>query len=170
MNSDSSRKDRKISRSLRLSSFSRPIGKTAGELLGDGAAARRVAPLDGGEDDQPHHPREVDAAVVEEAVVLGVDEGLDDAVGNLLELDRDAALVADLRQQLAVAAVHAQRQLHAGVAQLLHVRQPRCQVVVGADAEEQDERDAAGDEAGGPGEQADVDGLHGIATGGLRRG
>ena len=53
----------------------------------------------------------------EEAIVLRREEGIDDLGRDLLPLERDAPLLADLRDQLAVARVHLQWQLHRHVAQ-----------------------------------------------------
>ena len=74
----------------------------------------------------------VDPRVLEEPVVFRREERVDDHLGNLLVGHRDAALLADLRDQLAVARVHRQGQLAAHVAQGLRVRKLGLEKLVGA--------------------------------------
>ena len=59
--------------------------------------------------------RIVDAAVLEEAVVFRGEHRVDHLVRDRVERERDAPLLAELRDQLAVAAVHAQRHLQPNV-------------------------------------------------------
>ena len=54
--------------------------------------------------------------MLEESVVLGREEGVDDHLWNVRGGDRDAPLLADLRDQLAVAGIDREWQLHAQVA------------------------------------------------------
>ncbi len=73
----------------------------------------------------------VDAGMLEEAVVLGGEHGLHHDRRDLVPGHRHAPLLAELREQLAVAAVNAQRHLQAHVAEHGDVRQRGLQVVVG---------------------------------------
>ena len=68
----------------------------------------------------------------EETVILCREEGLDHAVGDLLETDRRAPHLAELPHQEAVAAVDAQGFLVPYVPQYLYGREPGRQVQVGA--------------------------------------
>jgi len=88
----------------------------AGELHRDRAAAlahaaRRQVALGSAQQPLPVHAR-----VPEEAIVLRREEGIDDLGRDLLPLHRDAPLLADLCDELAVARVNLQWQLHRHVA------------------------------------------------------
>ena len=65
--------------------------------------------------DRADQARIVDAAVLEEAVVLRGEHRVDHLVRDRVERERDAPLLAELRDQLAVAAVDAQRHLQPDV-------------------------------------------------------
>ena len=79
-----------------------------------------------------HHAEVVDAAVLEEALVLGGEEGVLHQLRNLVVGDRDAPLLADLRDQRAAARVDAQRHLQLHVAHRFDRRQRGHQIHVTA--------------------------------------
>ncbi len=136
-------------------------------LLGDGAAT-----LAGGihRDHIGHqrtrHPHPVDAMVLEEAVVLGRQHGLADDIGNLFVGDRDAALLADLRNQPPRAGVHPQGH---GLC-ILGSRQRRGEVDEGAGKGETTQQQQAGQSQGNGAEPAKRGRVHGIETLSLRCG
>ena len=102
-----------------------------GHLHGDGAAPRPLLP---GAHEVEHGAGQalpVDARVLEVAVVLAGEEGLDEALRHLVEVERRAALLAELRHELVVAGVDAQRHLETYVAQRLRGGELRLQVPVG---------------------------------------
>jgi len=90
-----------------------------------------------------HQPAPVDPGVVVEAVVLGGQEGLHQAGRDLVERQRHAPLLAELRDQRPVAGEHPQGHLQAHLAQRLDVGQARREVDVG-----RRERQHAGRESG----------------------
>jgi hypothetical protein len=69
--------------------------------------------------------------VLEEPVVFGCKERVDHDLRNLVVGDRYAALLTELRDQLAVTAEHLQRQLAAHLAQLGGGRNLGLQVLIG---------------------------------------
>ena len=69
--------------------------------------------------DGAQHAQVVDAVMLEEAVVLRGEEGVFHHVGNLVVGDRNAPLLADLRDQPAAARVNPQGHLHLDVAHRL---------------------------------------------------
>ena len=75
--------------------------------------------------------------MLEEAVVLGGEERVDHHLRDLLACDGNAALLADHRDQLAVARIHRERQLHCELAELRGVRELGRDVLVGARESEQ---------------------------------
>ena len=77
-------------------------------------------------------PGEIHAAVVQEAVVLRGEHGLDQQRRDPVVLHRRAAHLAELAHQQAVPAVDAQRFLEAHVPQHVHRGQPGPQVQQGA--------------------------------------
>ncbi len=97
-------------------------------LLGDGAGALGAIAGDHVHQHRAQHALVVDAMVLEEPVILGREEGMFDQVGDLLPGHRNAALFADLRDQVAVAGIHAQRYLHFDVAHRINRGQRGFQV------------------------------------------
>ncbi len=69
----------------------------------------------------------------EKALVLGRDERVDDVLRQVVPRDEDAAALADFRNQAAVAAENAQRNLQRDVADRLRLRQSGLHIVIGAD-------------------------------------
>ena len=65
----------------------------------------------------------VDTAMREEAIVLRGQHGVDDLFWNGLVRQRNATLLAELGDQLAVTRVHAQRHLQLDIADRRDVRQ-----------------------------------------------
>jgi hypothetical protein len=92
--------------------------RVARELHGDRAAAlahaagREVAHCG------THQALPVHAGMLEEPVVFGGEECIDEQRRDLVPRDRHAPLLADLRDQLAIARIHAERHLRADLAQL----------------------------------------------------
>ena len=82
----------------------------------------------------------VEAVMVEEAVVFGGDERLAHLQRNLFEPDRVAALLTDLRDEIAGARVHAQRHRELVVLHRRHGRQRGFQVDIAADEGECDRK------------------------------
>ncbi len=82
--------------------------------------------------ERAHEPLPVDARVLEEPVILGGEERIHHHLRDVRRGDRDAALLADLGDQLAVTGVHGERKLHAQVAQLGGFGQVRFEVLQGA--------------------------------------
>jgi hypothetical protein len=74
----------------------------------------------------------VDAAVLEETIVFGREHRVDHLIRDRVEGERNAALLAELRDEAAIAAIDAQRHLEANVLDRRNVRQARPQVLVGA--------------------------------------
>ena len=74
-----------------------------------------------------------DAGVLEEMLVLGGQDGLDQEWGNVLVVDGGALLLAEFVDEPAVAAIDLKRNLDLDVAQLRGLRQPWRNVVVDAD-------------------------------------
>ncbi len=103
----------------------------ARELHRDRAAALADAARTHVRDQRADQALPVDPGVLEETRVFRREERVDDDGGNLVEGHRDAALLADLRQQLAVARIDPQRQLRLHVAQRSSVWNLRGQVLVG---------------------------------------
>ena len=97
-----------------------------GDLLGDGGGALRAAAaavvLDVGYAGA-RDAREVDAAVLVEALVLGRDEGLDDALRHRLNREIEPPLAGIFGEQRAVGGVHAGHDRRLVVLQLGIVRQ-----------------------------------------------
>ena len=104
--------------------------RIARELHRDRAAA--LAHTAGGEvaERSAHESLPVDAGMLEEPVVFGCKERVDHDLRNLVVGDRYAALLTELRDQLAVAAEHLQRQLAADLAQLGGGRDLGLQVLI----------------------------------------
>ena len=103
-----------------------------GHLHGDGAAPRPLLP---GADEVQHGAGQtlpVDPGMLEEPVVLAGEERLDEPIRNLVEMKRRAALLAELRHELVVTGVDAQRHLQPDIAQRLRGGELRLQVPVGA--------------------------------------
>jgi len=92
-------------------------------LHGDGARALRAIARDQIDQHRAHHTGIVDAVVLEEPIVLGREKRLFDDLRDLLVAHRDAPLLTDLRDQIAVARVHAQRHLESDVAHRCDRRQ-----------------------------------------------
>jgi len=98
-----------------------------GHLLGDGGAALEAATLQGVEDVLQHGPGQaahVDAAVLEEIVILRRQEGLGQRRGDPVVGHEDAALVGELADQGAVGGVGAgggRRPVVGQVARVRHV-------------------------------------------------
>ena len=93
----------------------------AGDLLGDGAAALvTLAGIENEQQDRPQRALVVDARMLEEAIVLRREHGLDDHRRHVFEVDRYAPF-AELGDQPSVAAVDGQRDLNAHVAQLFRL-------------------------------------------------
>ncbi len=107
--------------------------RRAHELLREGAAALRGLHRRRRDEYRAHDALPVDAGMLEEAVVLGGEHGLHHDGRDLVPGHGDAALLTELREQLAVAAVDAKRNLEADVAQHGDVRQRRLQVVIGGE-------------------------------------
>ena len=107
-----------------------------GHLHGDGAAPRPLLP---GEDQVQRRAEEalpVDSGMLVEAVVLTRDERLDHPLGDLIELQRRAELLAELGDDPAVAGQDPQRHLQPHLAKGLGGRKRRGQVQVGASGAE----------------------------------
>ena len=122
----------------------RPLGgedRIARELHRDRAAALADAAGRHVGRERTHQALPVHAGMMEEPVVLGREERVHDDLRDLFALYRDAALLADLCDQLAVARVDRERQLHPELAQLGCVRQFRFQVLVRSCDAEADQRD-----------------------------
>ncbi len=130
---------RKISRSLRRSCFSFVIRVVRTSCWVSVLPPWEASIVNRGDEHRAHDALPVDARVLEEAVVLGGQHGLHDHRRDLLPGNGDTALLADLPEQAAVAAVHAQRHLQAHVAQQRDVRQGRLQVVVRRKKSHQDQ-------------------------------
>ena len=96
--------------------------------------------------------RIVDAAVLEEAIVLGRQHRIHHLIRNRFERQRDAALLAELSDQPAVAAVHAQRHLQLDVPDRGDVGQRRLQILISA---ESPSTTAAHEQDDGSGKQAE---------------
>jgi hypothetical protein len=129
--------------------------RRAHQLLRDGAAALPRAGKSGRDEQRARHALPVDARVLEEPVVLGGQEGLDDHLRQLRVGHGQPALLADLADQAAVPAVDAQRHLQLEIAQLRNVRERGAQVIVGGE-EGHPDRAYEGDDQGAkePGEAA----------------
>jgi hypothetical protein len=113
---------------LQLASDGRFIGQqnVLGDLLGDGRAAFQPPSGDEVEHVLEHGPaqtRDVDAAVLEEILVLGRHEGVDDLGRDLFVGHIDAPLVRELTDQGAVASIDARRGRRTVVGQFGGVRQ-----------------------------------------------
>ena len=87
--------------------------------------------------------------MLEEAVVLGGEEGLHHDLGDLPVGNRQAPLLADLADQAAVAAVHPQRHLQLQLPQLGDIGQGGLQVVVGGQERHADDPCQRDDHDGG---------------------
>jgi hypothetical protein len=122
--------------------------RRADELLRQRAAALRGLHRGRGDDQCARDALPVDARVLEEAVVLGGEHRLHHDRRDLRPGHRHAPLLAELREQLAVAAVHAQRHLQAHVAQHRDVGKRRLQVVIGREECEPDEPRERNDDCG----------------------
>ena len=124
----------------------------AGNLLGDGRAARDALVVGGGQQpDGAGHALVVDAGVLVEPVVLDRDEGLRDVLGDFLDLDRITPRLTEQCDQLAVARMDVKRLLQFHRAQGVHVRelgndreiqQRRAQKAKQGDAGEREQRPA----------------------------
>ena len=122
--------------------------EVARHLHGDGAAALALLARAHQRHRRAQQALPVHARVLVEAVVLGGEEGLHQARRDPVELQRHAALLAELGDERAVARQHAQRHLQAHLAQRLDVRQARGDVDVGGG-----EGQHAGGQRGGAGGQ-----------------
>src|SRR6266480_1969762 len=122
----------------------------AGGLHGDGAGALALVTGEQIDEHRAHHAEVIDAVVLEEALVFGGEKRVLDELGDLVVADRDAALLADLRDQRAGAGVHAQGHLQLDVAHGIRRGERGDQVDVAAGqrvgAEKCDQRHTAGDE------------------------
>ncbi|MNY51385.1 hypothetical protein D3C86_1869670 [compost metagenome] len=67
-----------------------------------------------------------------EVVVLGGQQGIDEVLGDVGEVDRAAAHFAELGDQLVIGAIDPQRDLHAHIAQGFDRGQARAEIEVGA--------------------------------------
>ena len=99
----------------------------ARQLHGDGRAALALLAGGGELERRAHQAEEIDAAVLEEAVVLGGQEGLQQRLGELLVAQRRATLGTELAHALALGAEHQQRCAEIGFAQALDRGQLRFQ-------------------------------------------
>ena len=113
--------------------------RRAHELLRQRAAALRDFHGRGGDDNGARDALPVDAGMLEEAVVLRREDGLHHDRRYLFPGHGDPALLADLREQAAVPAVNAKRNLQAHVAQHRHIRQGWLQVIVSGKESEPDQ-------------------------------
>ena len=75
----------------------------------------------------------VDAGMLEETPVLGSDKRVYDVLRQILIGNRNASTLADLADQVAIAAEDAQRHLQRNVANGLRGRQARLHIIIGAD-------------------------------------
>jgi hypothetical protein len=137
VNSRSIRSARKTSLSLRR----RGQDRIACELHGYRAAALAHAAGRYVRRQRTHQALPVHAGMLEKPVVLGREECIDHDLRDLLALHRDAPLLADLCNQLPVAGVDRERQLHPEFAQVGCIRQLRFQVLIGSCDAEADQRD-----------------------------
>ena len=90
-------------------------------LHGDGAAAGLNLPGAQQLGRGPQQTHGVHPMVVEEIVILGGQDGVDEALGNLLETDWQAPHLAEFGDQFAVCAVNAQRSLQFDITQCIYV-------------------------------------------------
>ena len=98
----------------------------AGDLLGNGGTAGDALVVGGRQQpDRARHALEVDPVVLVEAGVLRGQEGLLHLQGDVLDVDRIAAHLAEQPDQAAIPGIDVHRLLQLDVAQALHVRQPR---------------------------------------------
>ena len=79
-----------------------------------------------------HQAHQVDAAVAEKIVVFGRQQGLDELLGDCIEGQWAALLLAELADQLAVAGVHPHGCLQFDVAQGFDIRQVGAEVKIDA--------------------------------------
>ena len=96
-----------------------------GDLLGDGRAALQTLARHDVEHVLEHGPADaghVDAAVIEEVLILGRQEGVNDRLRHLVIGDVDASLVGELADQGPVAGIDARRRRGAIVSQFRGVR------------------------------------------------
>src|SRR5256885_5183032 len=117
---------------------------------GDGAGALALVAGEQIEEHRAHHAEVIDAVVLEEALVFGGEKRVLDELGDLVVADRDAALLADLRDERAGAGVHAQGHLQLDVAHGIRRGERGDQVDVAAGqrvgAQKCDQRHTAADE------------------------
>ena len=90
---------------------------------------------------RPQDALPIDTVVLKESIVLGGQKRLDERFRQLLVAHRDAALVADGRNQPAVAGIDAQGHLQLHVPEAAHVGQSGLQVGIGADVGEDNQDD-----------------------------
>jgi len=88
----------------------------AGGLHGDGAGALGLVSRDKVYHHRADHPQVVDAVMLEEALVLGRQKGMFNQVWDLVVIDWNTPLFADLCDQLSTARVNTQGDLHLDVA------------------------------------------------------
>jgi hypothetical protein len=81
--------------------------------------------------------------VLEEVVVLGGEHGVDHLIRNRIERERDPPLLAELGDELAVAAVDAQRHAQPDVLDGRDVRQRRMQILITAEQRQHDRAERA---------------------------
>src|SRR6516225_4093639 len=104
----------------------------AGGLHGDGAGALGLVARDEIDQYRACHAQVVDAVVLEEALVLGGEEGVLDQLRNLVVSDRDSPLLTDLGDESAAAGVDAQRHLQFDVAHHLERGERRHEIDIAA--------------------------------------
>ena len=106
--------------------------KSARDLLRDRAAARHMqAALDDHVAERAQDAGEVDARVAVEVRVFRREKGVLQLLGDVLDLDRDAARLADRGDQLRIAGVDTQRNLQAYILEHVDGRQARLDQPVG---------------------------------------
>ena len=123
------RKARMASRILRASVAWLDEQEVLGDLLGQPRRALRpLAGIGDVGDHRAHHADEVDAGMGEEALVLGGDEGLQDALGHGGHRHEHALLARILGQQAAVGGIEARGDRRLVVGELLVVGQAMAEV------------------------------------------
>ena len=132
----------------------------ARKLHRDRAAAFPHAARADVRDQGPHQPLPVDAGMLVEARVFRGQERLDDRCRDLLERHRDAALLADLCDEPAIARIDPQRQLGLHVPQRGGIRNLRREVLIRPGEPHAHQQHQGKSE----GQQATEDSRHDIAT------
>ena len=124
--------------------------QVAGQLHGDGAAALRHLAFLHDAQCRADQALPVNAGVLVEAIVLGVEEGVDHHRRHVGQLDGDPALFAEFADQGAVAGVDAQRDLQLDVAKAINRRQAGQQGPDHAGRAEHGEQESQQQEIKGP--------------------